>query len=326
MKYYKVDISTSKAGVEFISGLMEEMGISGAVISDPDDVQEILENKEMYKWDYADEDTLKAGSTIPKITVYFEKSVDGNELMHNFREKLVLLQKRVINGEFGSEAWIGPLQIESIIVNDEDWKDTWKEHFKPARITEHIAVKPVWEDFEAPDGVKVIEIDPGMAFGTGTHATTRGCITLLEKYLGSAEENRDISVLDVGCGSGILGIAAYTLGCGDVLGIEIDEDAVRSAEENVKRNCPDGKVRITEGDLTKGVDFKADIVLANMTVNLIELLTADVDRHLNEGGVYICSGILVEQKRQAEEILRNSGFKVLEFLEDGEWLSLAAGR
>lgn len=188
-------------------------------------------------------------------------------------------------------------------------------------MTEHIVIKPSWEDYKPSAGEQIIELDPGMAFGTGSHATTRGCIKLMQKYL---DDKADTSVLDVGCGSGILGIVAALIGCDNVYGIEIDPDAVNAAKENVIRNGLSDKVKIAEGDLTKGVDFEADIVVANLTVNLIEMLTADVKKHLKKGGKYICSGILAEQKEQALGIMKENGLAVIDEIIEGDWYTFVA--
>ena len=168
----------------------------------------------------------------------------------------------------------------------------------------------------------MLELDPGMAFGTGSHETTSLCLKLLEEYLG--EEPSDKKILDVGCGSGILSIAAALLGCGPVLGIDIDEDAVRVANENVRLNGVDDVVEITHGDLLQGVDFKADIVVANLMADLVAMLSESVTDHMEKGGVFISSGILTEKKEMVENALEKAGFEIKEIREDGEWCAIVA--
>ena len=209
-------------------------------------------------------------------------------------------------------------------VDDEDWKDKWKENFKPSKITKRIVVKPTWEEYIAGDGEIVLQIDPGMAFGTGTHETTSLCLRLMEKYLSDFPENK--KVLDIGCGSGILSIAAALLGAGEVMAVEIDKDAVSVAEENVKLNGVLNNVSVVQGDLTKGIDFKADIIVANLMADLVMVLAESAANHMEDGGIFISSGILTEKKETVSEAIRNAGFEILEIEEDGEWCAIVARR
>ena len=241
--------------------------------------------------------------------------------MQDLKIEVMKLKDSEIEGRFGSEADLGRLYAEDNIVDDNDWKDKWKEFFKPSRVTDRIVVKPTWEDYQKEGDELVLEIDPGMAFGTGTHETTSLCMKLMEKYLGDDAAER--KVLDVGCGSGILSIAAALLGCRKVLGVEIDEDAVRVAAENTEKNSVGDRVRIQQGDLAKGIDFTADIVVANLMADLVVMLTPDVKNHLAENGVFISSGILVEKEDAVTEAIRNEGFEIIEIAEDGEWCAIA---
>lgn len=161
-----------------------------------------------------------------------------------------------------------------------------------------------------------------MAFGTGTHETTSLCMKLMEKYLGEHPEEKKI--LDVGCGSGILSICGALLGSREILGIEIDEDAVRVAHENVEENHVEDSVKVMQGDLTKGVDFKADVIVANLMADLVMLLSEDARKHLTEDGIFISSGILVEKEEMVSAAIREAGFRIIEIAEDGEWCAIAA--
>ena len=183
-------------------------------------------------------------------------------------------------------------------------------------------VKPTWEEYTPKEDELVIEIDPGMAFGTGTHETTSLCMKLMEKYLGEHPEEKKI--LDVGCGSGILSICGALLGSREILGIEIDEDAVRVARENVEENHVEDAVKVMQGDLTKGVDFKADVIVANLMADLVMLLSEDARKHLTEDGIFISSGILVEKEEMVSAAIREAGFRIVEIAEDGEWCAIAA--
>lgn len=230
-----------------------------------------------------------------------------------------MLKSREIDGEFGQDADLGRLYAEELPAGGDEWKDKWKEHFKPTRVTEHLVIKPTWETYTAKEGELILEIDPGMAFGTGTHETTSMCLSLIEKY-----RKEGFHVLDVGCGSGILSIGAALLGSPQVLGVEIDADAVRVAWENVKQNHVEDRVTVMEGDLMKGVDFQADIIVANLMADLVIKLSEQVQSHLKDGGIYLSSGILIEKKELVTNALEKIGFTVLEIMEKGEWCAIAA--
>ena len=203
---------------------------------------------------------------------------------------------------------------------DEEWKDKWKAYFKPTKITEHIVVCPSWEEYKpASDDEVVISIDPGMAFGTGTHETTALTTLLMEKYLKPGEK-----VLDVGCGSGILSIIAARLGASRVLGIDIDDEAVTASEENGELNGVMDTAHFQIGDLTEGVDFQADVVVANLLTHLVLRLSPDIPKHMLPGGRYVTSGILAEQEASVVQALEELGFTVLETAEKGDWCCIAA--
>ncbi|HZK02539.1 MAG TPA: 50S ribosomal protein L11 methyltransferase, partial [Anaerovoracaceae bacterium] len=192
--------------------------------------------------------------------------------------------------------------------------------FKPTRITDRITVLPSWETYKASDDEIIIEIDPGMAFGTGTHPTTTLCLKLLEQFIVEGES----TVLDIGCGSGILTIAASKLGAKEVTGVEIDPTAVRVAEKNIEKNDVKGQIRIVEGDLTKGLDYTADIIVANLMAELIMKLGMHVPDHLRQNGIFISSGILLEKKEEVITSLKSRGFQILCSPEDEEWCAIAA--
>ncbi|MBF1158247.1 MAG: 50S ribosomal protein L11 methyltransferase, partial [[Eubacterium] sulci] len=176
-----------------------------------------------------------------------------------------------------------------------------------------------WCEYEPSEEDIVIEIDPGMAFGTGTHATTMLCIRMIEKYMSDGYK-----VLDVGSGSGILSIAAAKLGASDVLGIDIDEDAVRVSNENYELNGVSDRAKAIVGDLTVGVDYKANIVVANLLADIVMRLSKDVTRHLEEKGIFITSGILTEKSEAVEKCMIECGFEIVEKAILGEWCSIVA--
>ena len=315
MSYYKVTIYTSHEGIEPLSAVLLEAGFDSLVVDDPADVEDILNKKEEYEWDYIDPAVFNKKDQEPTITVYFDdETKEQIPAMKNCAAALKMLSEEGVFGDLD----LGRLEVEETVIGD-DWKDKWKEFFKPSKITDSLVVKPTWEEYTPAEGEHVIEIDPGMAFGTGTHETTTLCMILLEKYLKDGD-----SVMDVGCGSGILAIAAAMLGCKDILGIEIDPDAVRTAIENVELNKVDDVVVVKEGDLTKGVDKVVNVMVANLMAPLVIELSGAAADHMVEGGIYISSGILIEKKEQVAEAVVAAGFEIIEILEKGEWCAIAA--
>ena len=322
MKYIEFKVHASRQGIEQVTAMYLRMGIDQVSIDDPADMEDILNKKNEYGWDYVDNDLKKGLDREPTISIYFEDTEENREKIQQLKLQVMMLKSKELEGLFGWDVDFGRLYAEDIIVDDADWKDKWKEYFKPVRITDRLVVKPTWEEYEPNDGEKVIQIDPGMAFGTGTHETTSLCLKLMEKYLG--DEPQDKEVLDVGCGSGILSIAAALLGCRSVTGVEIDEDAVRVAEENVELNGIGDRVEILQGDLTEVIESKADIIVANLMADLVMTLSKSAKEHLKDGGIFISSGILLEKKDIVSDAVKKAGFEIIEIAEDGEWCAIAA--
>lgn len=322
MKYTVWKLYTSRLGLEVCTNVLMANGISGMIFNDPEDVTDLLNKKNQYDWDYVDDSVRELAQEEPAITVYFDRTEEGRK---NLETAMACVEAIKTQKEDPDSAWarmdLGRLEMEISVADDEDWKDKWKEYFKPAHITDRIVVKPSWETYERQsEDELIIEIDPGMAFGTGTHPTTTLCVKLLEKYI---ESPRDV-VLDVGCGSGILSMAAALLGVDETVGVEIDPVAVEVAKENVELNGLSDRIRVMEGDLTKGLDMKADIVVANLMADLVMMLSKDVAKHLRGKAIYISSGILIEKQAQVSQVIRSCGFEILEVLEQGEWCAIAA--
>ena len=306
MDYTKVKIFTESNNLEIIASMLQEKGISGVEIEEPQTYSDLLDKQNIFDWDYIDPALEELKEISPSLTFYADDTPEGIDLLDD-----VLQEIRIMHIE----------RVEIAGVSDEDWKHKWKEYFKPTRITDRIVVKPSWEPYEKTSEELVIEIDPGMAFGTGTHPTTTLCIKLLGRYI--SEESHS-AVIDIGCGSGILTIAAALLGAQQVLGVDIDPVAVAVAKSNVKANHLTQDIRIIEGDLTKGIDFCGDIIVANLMADLVIHLSKDAAKHLKENGVFISSGIIIEKKQEVASALAASGFRILDILEEGEWCAIAA--
>lgn len=299
MKYTEVKIYTSQEGIDPLTCVLMDMGIAGFAIEDARDYQDLMNKKNDYDWDYIDDSLMELEHVRTSVTFYLEENETNRSLLEQLREKYELVWRPV---------------------DDSEWKDNWKEYFKPTKITDKIVIKPTWEAYENKENELVIEIDPGMAFGTGTHPTTSLCVKLLEKYI---EPGKD-AVLDVGCGSGILSIASALLGAKDVLAVDIDPVAVEVSKENVNLNHLFEKISVIEGDLTKGLQFRADVVAANLMADLVMMLSKDVAAHLKGKSIYISSGILIEKQAEVVAAIEACGFHILDIMEEGEWCAIAA--
>ena len=319
MKYIQVDIHVKRAGIEPVVSALLEVGITDTVVEDPADIADLLDKKNDYDWDYVDEDVLKLQEEEPKVTVFLEDDEDGSEKLQDIQVAVEALKIQAEAGIFGEGVDLGPLTVETSVEDDSQWKDNWKEYFRPKKVGRRIVVKPTWYDYMPGEDDLVIELDPGMAFGTGTHETTSLCLRLMEDHLKPGDK-----VLDVGCGSGILSIAGARLSASEVLGVEIDPVAVDVARENIALNGVTGVARAQYGDLTRGIDFQADLIVANLMADLVMMLSADVAKHLLPGGKYISSGILVEKRDQVARAIRDCGFEILEIREDGMWCAIVA--
>jgi ribosomal protein L11 methyltransferase len=209
---------------------------------------------------------------------------------------------------------VGPLQVRT--VDDADWTDAWKRHYVPQRIG-RVVIVPSWVSHEAAAGDAVITLDPGMAFGTGLHPTTRACLDLLQRV-----EPMPARVLDVGCGSGILALAALRLGADSAIGYDTDQLAVDAARANAERNGLDGRLEVRQGSLPEGGQDRYPLVLANLVAALLVDLAPRLAAHLASGGVLVASGIIAERADEVIEGLGAAGLAVSERRDDGEWVAL----
>ena len=295
-----------KIPIEFLNTASDitEMAVPhGFYIEDYSDLEE--EAPKIAHVDLIDEDLLNKRKDIAFIHIYINPT-------ENPAETLSFLTDR-----FGA-AGIA-FDISQNDVNDEDWATSWKKYYKPVKIGKNIVVVPSWEEYiENPEDV-IITLDPGMAFGTGTHATTKLCLELIEKNL-----TKGTQMLDIGTGSGILAIGALKLGALKVTAVDIDETAVKSAHENSKLNNVSEKIEIIKGDLADAVNGKFSLISANIVADVILRLIKDLHCYLAPGGIFLASGIIEPRESEIKEALVKAGFKIKETLNNEGWVAVSA--
>ena len=310
MKWIEVTIKTTTEAVEAITNILDDLRTGGVMIEDPKDF--FFQKKNELDWDYIEEEVFnKRNIEGVLIKTYISEERNVMELVEIIKQKVSAL------AGFGIDIGEGSVSLGQ--VNEEDWANEWKKYYKPTKIGEKLVVKPTWEDYEVQSGDLVIELDPGMAFGTGTHETTTMCMRELEKYV-----TEDSKVFDIGCGSGILAIAAAKLGAKDVIAVDLDEVAVKVAAENVAHNHVQDSVQVLHGNLIDVVSDKADVVVANIIADIIKILAKDVHSCMKEDAVFISSGIIHAKVDEVKESLIENGFEIIEVKTLGEWNAIVA--
>ncbi|WP_163653055.1 50S ribosomal protein L11 methyltransferase [Listeria sp. PSOL-1] len=310
MEWSEVEIHSINEAIEPIANLLTEYGASGVAIIDVADFFKEHEDKfgEIYALDR--EDYPEDGVII---RAYFLTNADFLNTLPEMEAAIRNLTTFDID--------LGNLAFFVHEVNDEEWATAWKKYYHPVQISEQITVVPTWEDYVAQEGELIIELDPGMAFGTGTHPTTQLCMRALEKYV-----QADDFIIDVGTGSGVLSILSVKLGAKSVLALDLDEVAVRAASENIKQNHVAKKIELKQNDLLKGIDQKADIIVANILAEVILLFPNDVYHTLKPGALFIASGIILEKAKAVSEVLSKAGLTVIKQEQQGDWVMILARR
>ncbi|WP_069649305.1 50S ribosomal protein L11 methyltransferase [Caloranaerobacter ferrireducens] len=309
MKWIEVQIKTTTEAVEVVSNILYEAGVGGLVIEDPNDL--VFQNKNEGDWDYIDPTLVEQNFEGVIVKGYLPESED-------LIDKIELIKQNVEKiPQYNLDKGLG--EVTTSEVYEKDWANSWKKYYKPKKIGEKIVVKPSWENYEKKPEDIVIELDPGMAFGTGTHETTIMCIKQLEKYV----HQHDI-VFDIGCGTGILSIAAAKLGAISTIGIDLDEVSVKVAKENVRKNGVANTVQIRKGNLLDVVDGRANVIVANIIAEVIVKLAEVVPKFLLEDGVFIASGIILDKINDVKAALDKNGLEVIDEMKMGEWACLVS--
>lgn len=306
--WIEVRVITKSEALEPVSGIFYGLDCKGVAIEDPNDILEREQGP--LTWDFADINVLEHKGQFAVVKAYFSEEDNIEEVLSYIDEKMNELK------EIGIDTGLAKIEHEKMY--EEDWANNWKKYYKPTKVGERVVVKPTWEEYTAKADELVIELDPGMAFGTGTHETTRMCIQALERYV-----KADSTVFDVGCGSGILAIAAAKLGAKMAIGVDLDPVAVEAAKENVKFNNLNN-IKTLYGNLVEVIDEKAEVVVANIIAEVICILTEDVRRVIKDNGYFITSGIIHDRVDMVTNKLEESGFEVIEVNKDGEWNCIVA--
>lgn len=319
MKWLELCIDTAQDGLDKLEAMLSALGIDGIEIEDEADFQSFLAGNEKY-WDYVDDDLLAQKKGKCRIKCYLEDNEEAAAQLARVRLGMEDVKKA------HPGAALGPMILTVTEVQDADWENNWKQYYQPIEIGERLLVVPEWLKTESAGRVPLV-LDPGLAFGTGSHATTRMCLKQLDKRVRGGER-----VLDLGCGSGILAIAALVLGASQAKGCDIDPKAVRVAEENAGFNGVEDRLEVFCGDVTGDEDLARNLagqyplVLANIIADVIIPLSGHVGRFLAPGGVFLCSGIIGHRAGDVREALEGNGFTVFEEREREGWVSLAARR
>ena len=299
MRYIEVTVNTPGAEIDARCQEMADMGAGGFVIENEEDFKDFLEQNHQY-WDYVDDELENQFAGVSRIKCYLTDDEDGIAVL------------RRINAAYDD--------VTTSYVEDSDWENNWREYYKPIEVGEKLVVVPEWE--EAPqDGRLSLRLDPGLIFGTGSHATTRMCLAALEEF-----SKPGVRVLDLGCGSGILGIGALILGCDSCLGVDIDPKAPDVVMSNAALNgIGADKMTAWAGDIIADSSLRARIgggyqlVLANIVADVIIPLSAVVRQFMAPGAVFICSGIIEHRWPETEAALISNGFEILDHKSEEEW-------
>lgn len=308
MRWAEISIQTSHEAMEAVADIFHDLGASGVVIEDPELVNTYRRSG---TWDYCD---IPEDLNPEVVTIKSYLPVDEflDDKLRVFKERVGCLHEHDLDKGRGS--------IDCREIKEEDWASSWKDYFHPVRVSEHVVIKPCWEEYMPVGGDIVIELDPGMAFGTGTHPTTAMCIRCLEDII----KHKPI-VFDIGTGSGVLAVAAAKLGAARVEAVDLDPLAVRIAAENAVLNGVEGTVTIAQGDLLTGMAGKADVIVANIIADVIIKMLPDVGKRLAANGVFIASGIIAERLGDVTAALIEHGFIVDKVIEESGWAAIVAG-
>jgi len=304
LRWMEITVCVSREDMDTVSVILDCIGSGGVIIEDPALIYDVVSQ--------GNNETIAMEVNVnPEDPPLIKGYLPVDEKIH---ERLGELREALFNINPSYPAGLGLVEVE-----DHNWLERWREFYHPVRVGRSLLVRPTWESAGETEGMLVIEMDPGMAFGCGTHPTTTMCMTLLEDAVRGGE-----AVLDVGTGSGILAIAAARLGASRVLAMDLDGVAVRTARENVSQNGLEDRIDVREGNLLNDVDMQADIIVANIVADIILMLLPRACFLLKPGGRFITSGIISHRREEMERAITESGLCIIKTLHEGEWTAYLA--
>lgn len=309
MKYYEITIETTSEASELVAEILTDAGSNGISIFDPNDLLELSDSGVI--WDYMDEHLIQNDGKA-QVKGYFAPS-DLESSLGYIKNSFETL-KQNCPFEYGS------LSMSQSVVDDEDWVENWKQYYRPIEAG-RVTIVPQWIEYQAKEGEYVVKIDPGMAFGTGEHESTKMCLMMLQAL---GVEGK--SVIDVGTGSGILALASVKLGASEVEAYDIDDNAVKAARDNAALNCIQDKMKVANANLLDKTSGKFDIVLANITADVLITLSQSLGEYMKEDGVVIISGIILKREEDVKTAFEKAGFKILDRMNMGEWVGFKLGK
>lgn len=322
MDWIEIAVKTTTEGIDPVSGILIMNGISGYAVEDKCDFEEFLRDKEVY-WDYIEDSLMKLRECDTTVTFYVTNDAEGIEQLSLIKSELSRLLKEDADKKFGE------LSVEVKNIAEEDWANNWKKFFKPLNIGERLVVKPTWENLDDANGRTVVEIDPSSSFGTGSHTTTKLCLEYIEK-IDSLLDEKNYEMIDVGCGSGILGIAAHKLSGAHITAIDIEENSIRVAKENFETNSVDENAyELFIGSITddkelwnKVSSVKYKMLAANIVADVLKAMAPYFKEILEDDGYAVISGIIAERADEVEEAFLNTGFAVKEKNTKDGWTAI----
>ena len=303
MQWIEVNVAVTHEAVEAVADMLTSIGSKGVAIEDPQLINDLRNSGTWELCDIPEQENTE----VVTVSAYYADDEKLEKRLAEIDEQLALIEERIGKYRFGNTRFRK--------VSEQDWANEWKQYFHVTHVGKSLVIKPSWEKYAPKEGEHVIEIDPGMAFGTGTHHTTNMMMERLEKVI-----TPDSTVFDVGTGSGILAIAAAMLGAKSVKAVDIDAVAVRVAKENVADNGLSEQIEVREGDLLHGTEGKADVIIANIIADIVIMLLQDIPQKLNDDGVLLASGIIEERMPDVEAAAQAQGLYVDAVDHRGGWV------
>jgi ribosomal protein L11 methyltransferase len=309
VKWFEIKIQTSHEAVEIVAALLLDLDVGGVVIEDPED--EVYDSSYEGDWDYIDEENFYLKGTVPTVKGYVSHIDDEKVLKKSLHTAMEKIQSSGMD--------VGSMSIEITQLDDADWANEWKKYYEPFSVGDTLVVVPSWQTYDNVDNRIVLSMDPSGAFGSGTHETTFTCIEAIQKHIKKGDR-----VFDIGCGSGILSVAAALLGASEVTSVDFSLTACETAKENVRINDVESQVKIIHGNLTDHITGKAQLIVANIIADVIIQLAASIGEYLEVDGLFIASGIIDNKYEEVLAAFEQNNLVLVDEQHKGEWHTLVA--